>query len=255
MRESQQDRLRATLNRQRRRNTKFKLLMWLLLALIVLGALFLIWRSLIQSSGPTADPAPPSPSQTTPRPAPQQSLKGLAAVLDGDTLDIGGRKVRLYGVDAPEADQTCKKSGKVYGCGRDAAFALADLTRHKTVTCDERDTDRYGRTVAVCHAGNTDINAWMVANGYALAYREYSTDYVPQENAARKARKGLHAGTYVEPWNYRKGETQPATTAPSNQKPYLSCAQARAAGRTPVIRGEPGYNRKLDGDGDGKMCE
>lgn len=221
-------------------------LLWPVIGLLLLAFLFLTWRN----------------AQT--KPPPGIEISGTALVSDGDTLRIGAVKVRLYGIDAPEHDQTCTKGGKIYPCGKDAAVALTDLIRHQTVTCTKRDTDRYGRTVAVCYVGKVDLNAQMVQSGYALAYRQYSSDYVPQENAARQAKRGLHAGTYVEPWKYRKGERTPAmpggpaaSKVPNKvpSKPYPSCAAARAAGRTPVLRGEAGYNPKLDGDKDGKMCE
>ncbi|THF85361.1 thermonuclease family protein [Deinococcus sp. KSM4-11] len=183
-------------------------------------------------------------------------VSGPARVLDGDTLDIHGTRVRLYGIDAPEHDQTCRRAGKTYSCGQEAATALRGLLGQRTVVCQRRDTDRYGRTVAVCRVNGTDVNGWMVSQGHALAYRQYSTDYVPQETAARAAKRGLHAGTYVNPADFRNGETTPAPVGASARRtPYASCAQARAAGRTPILRGEGGYNAKLDGDGDGKMCE
>lgn len=248
MQGGEQARVRAAILRQQRRNRWLKVSLWLLVAVIVLCGIFLFWLNLQPR---TSNPRASSPPSSRP---PSATPSGLANVLDGDTLEIGSTRIRLYGIDAPESDQTCQRGGKVYGCGRDAAFALADLVKNNTVTCTQKDTDRYGRTVAVCRVGNTDVNGWMVAQGHALAYRAYSTDYVPQEAAARQARRGLHAGIYVEPWNYRKGDTTPAPLDTMRQ-PYASCAQARAAGRTPVIRGESGYNPKLDGDGDGKMCE
>lgn len=223
---------------QRRRSLLLRLGLWLLVLLGVLALLLVWWQR--------SRPAPPAGHLIT----------GVASVHDGDTLEIHGTKIRLFGVDAPEAVQTCRKAGREYPCGREAALALSNLLGRQTVTCERRDTDRYGRTVAVCRVGQTDANAWMVAHGWALAYREYSTAYVPQENAARKAKLGIHAGTYVEPWNFRKGVTQPAPTKQAAPRgPYASCALARAAGKTPVLRGEPGYNPKLDGDRDGKMCE
>jgi endonuclease YncB( thermonuclease family) len=165
--------------------------------------------------------------------------------------------VRLYGIDAPEHDQTCRRAGRSYACGQEAAAALRAFLGARTVNCVRRDTDRYGRTVAVCSAGGTDVNGWMARQGHALAYREYSTDYVPQENAARAARRGVHAGTYVNPADFRHegGAARPTPSTSPRRSPYASCVQARAAGRTPVLRGEGGYNARLDGDGDGKMCE
>lgn len=183
------------------------------------------------------------------------SVSGQAQAIDGDTLEVAGTRVRLYGVDAPEKDQTCRRSGREYACGQDALAALRTRVAGGPVACARRDTDRYGRTVAVCQQGGEDLNAWLVSRGLALAYREYGTDYVGQEDEARRAKRGLHAGTYVEPWRYRKGETRAAPTSAPPTAPYTSCAQARADGRAPVSRRDPGYNPRLDGDGDGRMCE
>lgn len=225
------------LQRQKRQRRRNALLLWLILGLVVAGTVLWLWQQRQQAQ------------------ANRQQVTGAAAVIDGDTLQLGGTKVRLYGIDAPESAQTCQRGRQTYPCGREAAQALAGLLWNQVVTCQRRDTDRYGRTVAVCRTPLVgDVNAWMVSRGYALAYRSYSTDYVPQENAARKAKLGLHAGSYVNPADYRRGETAPATSA-SPRAPFKTCAEARAAGKTPVLRGEGGYNPKLDGDGDGKMCE
>ena len=93
------------------------------------------------------------------RPGPARTLQeGVPTVTDGDTLVIRGVKVRLHGIDAPESTQQCLRTGKTYGCGREAASALADLVRNKTVTCIRKDTDRYGRLVGVCTVGGTEVN-------------------------------------------------------------------------------------------------
>lgn len=84
-------------------------------------------------------------------------IAGVASVIDGDTLEIHGTRIRLHGIDAPESAQQCRRAdGTSWACGREAAFALADLIGRKTVRCDQRDTDRYGRAVAVCTVGDAD---------------------------------------------------------------------------------------------------
>ncbi|QEX23368.1 hypothetical protein FRZ61_33060 [Hypericibacter adhaerens] len=125
-------------------------------------------------------------------------------MIDGDTIEIHGTRIRLFGIDAPEGRQLCKDaSGKDYRCGQKAAFALADHIGAGTVSCDARDIDRYGRTVAVCHLGAEDLNAWMVAQGWAVAYRHYSKDYVQQEDTAKSAKLGVWAGSFEWPWDWR----------------------------------------------------
>ena len=133
-------------------------------------------------------------------------IAGPAKVIDGDTIKIRGAKIRLHGIDAPESAQVCKAKEKSYRCGTSATLALARRIGGKPVSCEERDKDRYGRIVAVCHAGGEDLNGWLVYEGQALAYRRYSTDYVDQEEAAREARRGLWRGEFVEPWQWRKGK-------------------------------------------------
>lgn len=238
---------KSVLERQRRQRGRMNALLGLVLLLILAGLALLAWRGWPQSTAGRGSTGQGSGTEVV----------GVASVTDGDTLEIQGTKIRLFGVDAPESTQTCTRNRKTYPCGREAANALAGFLGQQTVRCRRKDTDRYGRLVAVCHVGNTDVNGWLVQSGYALAYREYGTDYVPQETAARKAKRGIHAGTFVNPADYRKGKTTPSipTTSTPAKSPYPSCAVARSKGRTPVLRGEPGYNPRLDGDQDGKMCE
>lgn len=133
-------------------------------------------------------------------------ISGPAKVIDGDTIKIRGARIRLHGIDAPESVQVCQAEGKSYRCGTSATLALARRIGNRSVSCDERDKDRYGRVVAVCRAGGEDLNGWLVSEGLALAYQRYSTDYVGQERAAREARRGLWRGEFVKPWQWRKGK-------------------------------------------------
>jgi endonuclease YncB( thermonuclease family) len=133
----------------------------------------------------------------------QPNIAGVASVIDGDTIEIHGLRIRLYGIDAPESGQLClKPTGERWRCGQQASFALADRIRRTTVSCRPRDRDRYGRIVAVCFKGKEDLNRWMVANGWAVAYRHYSLDYVTDEDAARLGRINI-CGTFDMPWDWR----------------------------------------------------
>lgn len=139
-------------------------------------------------------------------------IAGTASVIDGDTIEIHGQRIRLHGIDAPEARQTCVVGSEAWRCGQQATFALADMIGQSPVRCKERDVDRYGRVVAVCYIQGNDVNGWLVGNGWALAYRRYSLDYVAQEQAAQAARVGVWRGEFVPPWDWRRGERLQAAT-------------------------------------------
>jgi endonuclease YncB( thermonuclease family) len=105
-------------------------------------------------------------------------VTGKPRVVDGDTIQINQTKIRLHGIDAPEMKQTCRTSkGKEQMCGVLAKQALEKLVRGQDVTCKGDTRDRYKRLIAVCYVGKINLNAMMVGNGWALAYRKYSKDY------------------------------------------------------------------------------
>jgi endonuclease YncB( thermonuclease family) len=134
-------------------------------------------------------------------------LVGHASVTDGDTIKINGERIRLVGIDAPEMHQSCKDvAGRNYDCGVVSAAQLRAHIASKSVSCRPEGTDRYGRTLAVCFVGSEDLNAWLVTEGLAVAYRHYSVAYVPQEDAARTAHRGLWAGSFTMPWDWRKAQ-------------------------------------------------
>lgn len=136
--------------------------------------------------------------------ATEDSITGQASVVDGDTLEIHGVRIRLNGIDAPEASQRCDANGTSYRCGQKAAFALDEILADKTVVCVKLDTDRYGRTIAKCTVAQIDVSAEMVRRGWAIAYRKYSLEYVPLEDAARTKGVGLWAGSFENPAEYRR---------------------------------------------------
>ena len=129
----------------------------------------------------------------------------VTRVSDGDSLRSGPLKIRLHGIDAPELAQTCTDtSGASWPCGRAARDAMAEIATTTRLRCDLMDVDRYGRLIMRCLAGGTDIAAHLVASGLALAYRRYSTDYVDVEAVARDTGRGMWAGEFEPPWDWRR---------------------------------------------------
>jgi endonuclease YncB( thermonuclease family) len=132
-------------------------------------------------------------------------IEGRAEVTDGDTLNINGQRIRLHGIDAPESAQSCTTaSGGSYSCGRDSTRALEEKTKGRYVSCERRDVDRYGRMVAVCYAKGENLNHWMVSEGWAVAYTRYSWAYVPAETKARLTGRGIWAGEFTTPEDWRR---------------------------------------------------
>ena len=129
---------------------------------------------------------------------------GSVQVVDGDSLRRGDTDIRLYGIDAPEYRQSCRdKHGTEYPCGKQSANALRGLVKGQEVSCSSVETDRYGRAVAVCKIGELDINGEMVRLGWAVAYSRHSLSYVRVEAEAKRAKRGIWAGTFEKPEDYR----------------------------------------------------
>lgn len=133
------------------------------------------------------------------------TIMGVATVIDGDTIEIHDRRIRLHGVDAPESGQQCIRDGILWRCGTAAATALSDFVDRGTVRCEQTDTDRYKRIVARCRVNGIDINAWLVEQGWALDYSRYSAgEFAPQQKRAERAGRGIWASEFEPPWDWRK---------------------------------------------------
>ena len=174
------------------------------------------------------DPRSPAQNQKPRRVEPE--LSGRTRIVDGDTLELGAHRIRLYGIDAPESAQTCRVGTTHWPCGERATRALAERVGGRAVVCEEKDQDRYGRIVAVCRLDGQSLNAWLVARGWALAYRRYSSDYVDEEAAASEARRGIWRGEFVPPWDWRRGERLQNATTKNVQNTHSGSASCRIKG-------------------------
>ena len=140
-------------------------------------------------------------------------ISGFAKVVDGDTIKINSKKIRLYGIDAPEKKQKCKKTyltisfmsfTKDYMCGEVSTEKLIKKINKQKLNCNILDVDRYKRLIGECFKRNINLNSWMVSNGYAVAYRKYSKKYVSDEINAKKNKLGIWQGKFEMPWDYRR---------------------------------------------------
>lgn len=147
-------------------------------------------------------------------PAHADDLVGRASVIDGDTIEIHGERIRLEGIDAPESAQPCihRETGQNWRCGQRAALWLDDLIGARPVTCTSAGADRYRRVLAHCSVGGRDIGAAMVRNGWAMAYTRYSDRYEPEEAEARKAGVGIWQTEFDPPWDWRRSRRKPKST-------------------------------------------
>jgi endonuclease YncB( thermonuclease family) len=125
-------------------------------------------------------------------------------VIDGDTIHIGKLKYRFFGIDAPEIKQICEKDNTKIQCGVIAKSVLENKIADKIPECVVKDKDRYQRLVAECFIGKESLSRFMVRGGYAVAYSQYSKDFIEDEKYAKENKLGIWSMNFQIPSEYRK---------------------------------------------------
>lgn len=187
-------------------------------------------------------------------------ILGTVRVIDADTFDVGGTRVRLHGVDAAERDQTCLDAkGESWPCGAWATEQARALFEGRVTWCERLDTDRYGRAVARCAAGVggllaakegaggvlpwSDVGAEVVGRGMAVAYLQYSDDYAEVEAMARAKGEGVFAGSMVDPAEHRAGQRTAEAGGPPSEPGCAIKGNVSGSGQVFHLPGGAFYER------------
>ncbi len=168
-------------------------------------------------------------------------VAGPARVVDGDTIEIEGQQIDLYGIDAPELAQTCEQLGSSWPCGRDARGVLDGLIGGRVVGCDAR---------GLCGILPESLNAGMVATGMALADPDAGSPFAANEATARAAKRGLWAGRFTSPWEWRQGKRLEPT--PAAERCRIKGDGPAGGRRTYYVPGEAGYDEVAIDEGKGE---
>lgn len=138
-------------------------------------------------------------------PAAGEEISGKPRVISGDTMELAGITIRLFGIDAPELGQTCAWPNKTIDCGNVSRTALLDLVAVATVRCRRHAADSGDTWTAACTAGGFDIARNMVHTGWAVTPPDDPAGYKAAEKRAKSARRGLWRGAFTAPWVWRAG--------------------------------------------------
>ena len=158
-------------------------------------------------------------------------VTGLARVVDGDSLRIEGRDIRLFGIDAPEYDQTCiSEAGVTWACGQEVTEMLRKAVSGQRLRCDLRGKDCFGRDLAICHLGRVNLNAWLVEEGWAFAFRKYSMMFDLEEKAAAVNRRGLHGQVMERPSDFRAANSARSNLSSASPAPAHQTGDCRIKG-------------------------
>jgi endonuclease YncB( thermonuclease family) len=169
-------------------------------------------------------------------------LRSVPQIVDADTVYVGGQKIRLSGIDAPEMDQNClDNQGRDDSCGVTAKVRLEAFSHNREWQCSVNGNDLYGRSLGVCRVDGVDVNRWLVRSGWALAFTRYSKLYVEDEKHARDQKLGLWAGSFTAPWDWRRRSRKTsilgATAVPINAQSRLIAPQSAPPSSGCVIKG------------------
>lgn len=172
-------------------------------------------------------------------------VQGVATVTDGDTIKIAGKRLRIFGIDAPEARQTCRtEQGVVWACGKWATESLKNILQDQTVRCVWDKRDVYKRPIVQCQVGGRDLGGLLVERGIAIAFRKYSSLYIPAEQSAAARDVGLWSGTMQTPQVFRR------VARKSAEPPSAACAikgNISKSGRIYHLPGSKWYQKtKID---------
>ena len=175
-------------------------------------------------------------------PAGASILAGPATVIDGDTIDMTGTRIRLIGIDAPESAQQCRRDGQAWDCGAEATANLHAIVAEGPLECAAQGSDRYGRTLATCRNGLFDLGHEMVRRGLAIPAFDAPDAYEEARDLARQLRFGLWAGEFEEPAAWRAAnprfdtqlaraevDERPARAAPQRPRSQPVVREARYA--------------------------
>ncbi|KMK67795.1 thermonuclease family protein [Puniceibacterium sp. IMCC21224] len=151
--------------------------------------------------------------------------QGALGVIDGDTFVVDGMRIRLFAVDAPEADQLCGGDQiPVWECGAWVTQQVRERFDGQQAVCKGRELDRYGRLVATCRVAGADLGATLVQDGLVFAYRKYGWDYDLEEKAAVIAGRGLHAGSVQAPAAFRLAGRKAQSSGAAQSSAPEGCA-------------------------------
>lgn len=161
-----------------------------------------------------------------PQTARAQFMDGPVSAVDGDSLEMTGTRIRLFGIDAPEARQSCKRQQADWACGAEAARQLREFVQGRQIRCSGRDNDRYGRLVATCTADGMDLALMMIQSGLAITLPQGDPAYLAAEDTVRKAKFGIWGAQFETPAAWRAANRREEASP-------IAAAQTRLPGRRP----------------------